>query len=135
MKPSQKKLLRTALASIIMSPAKWNQTTWCGTTACLAGHVLAVKGYKMTRSDEGKMVSPSGKKVYVPSEAARLLGLDEDQAEDLFDMRNTIGDLATKVNQLTGAPVAFAEFDGSPVHRLTTLDAAWPNGAPTNPGQ
>lgn len=117
MKTSQKKLLRTALASIIMFPAKWNQTTWCGTTACLAGHVLAVKGYKKVRGqrDGHEMVSPSGKKIDVSYEAARLLGLDEDQADDLFDLQNTIGDLAVKVNRLTGAPVAFSSDDGRPI--------------------
>jgi hypothetical protein len=109
MKPSQKKLLRTALANIIMYPAKWNQEQWCGTSYCLAGHVVALKGYKASRGHGGVVRNAKGKTGHVAELAQDFLGLDYNEAQDLFSFENDIATLAYKVNKLAGALTGYSK--------------------------
>lgn len=56
----------------------------CGTTACFAGWALAAAGYRVTR--RGAVYDGDGKGIdnHIQSFAAGVLGLTEDQSDDLF---------------------------------------------------
>lgn len=59
----------------------------CGTTACFAGWAVALSGYQLTRDREivkaNRMIPTS-----LPVFAAELLGLNDEQANDLFYVDN-----------------------------------------------
>jgi hypothetical protein len=59
----------------------------CGTTACFAGWAVVLAGYQLTRDREivkaNRMVPTP-----LPILAANLLGLNDEQAEDLFYVDN-----------------------------------------------
>jgi len=96
-------LLKLVMKDIEAEPERWDQDNWfrpseeqrrdawrervvqadaCGTTACLAGHVLIREGYQPTVF--GSFVSPEGRGVTPDVVASELLGLSEDQTYDLF---------------------------------------------------
>jgi hypothetical protein len=97
-------LLKLVMKDIEADPERWNQDGWfkasdsqcrrsylgeitvqadaCGTTACLAGHVLIREGYQPTVF--GTFVSREGRWVNPDTVAAELLGLTETQTQDLF---------------------------------------------------
>ena len=66
----------------------------CGTSMCIAGHALALQGYKVKfekyKCSDGKITwlfqffSPKGRKVRAPVAAKRELGLSDLGASDLF---------------------------------------------------
>lgn len=73
---------RKVVDIIDTQPELFDMGTWaseaaCGTVACLAGHVLLLSGYKF-RFD--RFWCPDGTLArYEPEEAAKLLGMDEDE--------------------------------------------------------
>jgi len=78
------------------SPAEWDQMSWvneCGTTMCLAGHVLMESGYTLTQVAEddepdrtyAEFVRPDGELVeYALYDAVDLLGMNDFNAHRLF---------------------------------------------------
>jgi hypothetical protein len=81
--PINEALLRDAVANIERNPETFDMGGWilrkqCGTTMCLAGHVLAVAGLS---EDEIWEIDSRNK---VPTEARTLLGIDREQADALF---------------------------------------------------
>lgn len=70
----------------------------CGTTACFAGWAVALSGYQMTRNREvilaNRLVSQG-----IAKFAADLLGLNDDQAADLFyaDNEDFSGELVAEI--------------------------------------
>lgn len=99
--------LNRALAHIEAHPEQHDQGVWlrkvdCGTAACLAGWVVIQEypeaGFVRDRYDIGNTYSrvdilPEGKAPLVDEVAFQLLGITSDQADVLFDERNTIGHL------------------------------------------
>ena len=57
----------------------------CGTSYCIAGKALQLKGYEL---GEGDFYSPKGKRVRIEDTAASLLGLTLDEASRLFYQSN-----------------------------------------------
>ncbi len=61
--------------------------TECGTAACIAGHVLILEGYSPTL-DSCQFIK-NGEKVFADEgKRKKLLGLTDDQAENLFYSNN-----------------------------------------------
>lgn len=85
----------------------------CGTQACIAGWaVLAFHRYRESKISEGGGIGP--RQILPEYIAAKLLGLTEDEADNLF-----LGEWATN-------PVISRDLDNQPVRRknLTTLTKA-----------
>jgi hypothetical protein len=60
----------------------WGHKTDCGTTACIAGHVLLLQGYRLRH---GQYVTPDGKPILAIAGTARdELGLSDMTASHLF---------------------------------------------------
>lgn len=112
--------LDRALAYIEAHPDEHNQRTWlkaasCGTAACLAGHVVMQEHPDGRPSPRGAYLSEGawaydfwelfdGTDIPVSHEAARLLGLDEEQADSLFNGSNTVDDLKRMRGMLADDP-------------------------------
>ncbi len=65
----------------------WVDTNSCGTSYCIAGKVMQLSGYKVNIN--GDFIKPDGKTVIYPAEeGARLLGITQPQAMDLFYISN-----------------------------------------------
>lgn len=74
---------------------------FCGTTACIAGHMCLLGGYIRT-SDEGSLVDKGSGSRHAEAVAKELSGLDEEQVNDLFyDFSlNTPKQAATKIREM-----------------------------------
>ena len=109
-----------ALEAIDASPENWNQEDWairgsedsipnlpeivvepvphCGTAMCLAGHVVTQAGYYLLfekgLANTNVAVDSSGQRYYIDKLAKDLLNITHDQAEALFEYRNTRDGLA-----------------------------------------
>lgn len=80
-------LLRAVRKQITEHPETHNQGTWsrrteCGTTRCIAGWAVALSAVEWYSTAAGGMHLASGRTVEETAE--RLLGLDWDEASDLF---------------------------------------------------
>lgn len=114
-----KDLLRRTLAYIETNPDEWDQEKWvCGTVACFAGRACLLSGYEPCnfsgdrvspiRDDEGRLIDDGetglvrrdGQIDGVEWAARNLLGLDEEQGDELFDMGNDLDDLRKVVASL-----------------------------------
>ncbi len=86
-------------------------TAQCGTTACLAGWVVAIKGYALDGA--ANLFTADGNKVEgkrADQLAAELLNIDSDTADDLFNSGNR--SVAGKVAEIFGPrPVTDAHRD------------------------
>lgn len=88
----------------------WGEKTDCGTTRCMAGTAIHVTlGCKMlfSESDDGWGVAYSaqdaqGRHRYISELAQELLGVDDEQAEDLFYEACTLEDLYAYAEKFTG---------------------------------
>ena len=103
---------------------------YCGTSYCLAGHVLrradipldwshpshvAGGGYTATYTDRGDGIDVV---------AARLLGITLDDAEDLFDENNTLADLWVIANRITHGAIEVPDGLGARRRTLNERYAA-----------
>ena len=109
-------LLRKTLEHITAHPEEWDQTVWmrnnaetaCGTAGCPAGTALAIQGYEF---EYGNLYSnqahhiAGGDRVFIGEVAAKELGLDEFQAEELFDSVNSLRDLWALANEITDGEI------------------------------
>lgn len=100
-------LLRKALERIDADPSGWRQGVWmlqfheepelnCRTVGCLAYHVSAAAGDLPVQPSEFVPLSvsvyvrtPGGRVTDVRSRAVQLLGISEEQADDLFSCGNS----------------------------------------------
>lgn len=118
-------LLRKVLTYITEHPEEWEQANWavrtdCGTACCVAGHAVAMSGYKFRWSSSWSTVpsvafsvfDADGRVGYIADVAAELLGLDWrdiDQYENgvylLFDVHNTLDDLWRIAGELTDGQI------------------------------
>jgi hypothetical protein len=92
-------------------PEEWYQRAWiCGTTACYAGwtailgnegHEVKVPGsiYDRTRYSH---IELDGERVHVSDCAAGLLGVDNNQAFELFQGSNSLNTLKAVVREIFG---------------------------------
>jgi len=69
----------------------------CKTAACFAGWTLLESGY--TFQLNGYYAPDRSGRVGAPEEAARLLGLDEGEAGELFYAENTLDDIRTLIKE------------------------------------
>jgi hypothetical protein len=105
-------LLDDVMQHIDTHPEEWDQANWfCGTTACFAGHACARSGYRPLFHpdlDYTGRVNLSGAEdgdwCWVGGVAQLVLGLTDEEAQRLFDARNTLDDLHSMVKQIHGAP-------------------------------
>ena len=67
----------------LIDMTKWVREEDCGTVACIAGHTCLLSGYKAV---EGKKYTMKRgvERISIQDEAQKLLGLDDEQAADLF---------------------------------------------------
>jgi hypothetical protein len=122
-------LLKLVMKDIEADPERWNQDGWfkasdvhrartylgeitvqadaCGTTACLAGHILIREGYQPTVF--GTFVSREGRRVNPDTVAAELLGLTETQTHDLF-YYTTFSSKRVERGYRPGSPMTLEEF-------------------------
>lgn len=96
--PEGEAILREAIANIEMNLEGWNQQSWvalkfdegaevCGTTACLAGHILSVGRQENLMELFNSQFGPELRGKF-PETAMRLLGVDPDSPEGAhFDSR------------------------------------------------
>jgi hypothetical protein len=140
-------LLKLAVKAIEAEPKRWDQGAWamgrpqsvepikrdedgyqilplqhafCGTTMCLAGHVVHQAGYQIVLSiDEVEQddldynphhvvgahscVDDTGKEFPIERKATELLGLTEEQADDLFGcMSRNLPEFKRVITEVTG---------------------------------
>lgn len=108
--------LRKELEYVTAHRAQWLQGTWfhrtaCGTVGCLAGNTALNAGY-VPVYERGKTTTTSV--VRLPHEhyvrdvadvAAEVLGLDDDQAHELFAATNTLHDLWLRASDFTDGEI------------------------------
>lgn len=108
--------LETVMTHILDHPEEWDQSNWCGTTMCFAGHVAMRNGCKAAvvsqlnefGATEWRQVElgsqtfivrdhyvhdPLHKRVSVREYSRDMLGLEDDEADLLFSGSNGIEDL------------------------------------------
>lgn len=110
-------LLIDVLAQIERTPERWNQRVWvhrtdCGTSYCFAGWACALTAPDVTQPDflwsaatlHAQFAGQTGRtsRGLVPTVAADVLGLTPAQADELFELDNTLDDLYDVVSSLTG---------------------------------
>lgn len=110
-------LLKQTLAHIEANPLTWEQTSFrCGTGMCFAGWAAQLSGCTWLTNDPDDMYGDfviaepddeqvsdevDGKQVIgVRFRAARVLGIDLDRAEELFEAHNELDDLRDLVTEL-----------------------------------
>jgi hypothetical protein len=100
-------LLETAMRQIISHPETWDQENWfCGTKACLAGHIVLAAGatrpeHLVEDTEYGDEVLYQGE-VYPAARLARILtGIAPSEAAWLWEARRTMPELYEAVNLLT----------------------------------
>lgn len=97
-------LLQQVLDHITDNPETWDQTDWCGTSCCVAGHVALAQGWQRTNVHSSR-VRRDGEERSVSQVAREALGLTPDDAERLFDGGNSLRELWAHADQLTGGAI------------------------------
>ncbi len=91
-------LLKETYTYILEHPEEHNQRLWqtfgrdCGTAYCFAGMAVHLAGLEMNRNDHvcGKEWENAP---HINDVARKILGLEEDQAGQLFNAGNSIDDI------------------------------------------
>jgi hypothetical protein len=122
-------LLRRALDEITEKPETWDQGVWCGSACCLAGHVVALDGWEFIETNQlpGQFsrVTKDGITKTVPTAAADVLRIHDDQAEELFDGVNDLDDLWTLAARFTGGAVQLPAELRDRVTEIDDRNRAW----------
>lgn len=112
--------LRKALEHVTEHPEEHDQTIWarrtkCGTTGCLAYWITVYAGYE-ARWPNAVTVHTNWTTANEPirDTAAREVGLTRDQADQLFEMGNTIDNLWTLAEAYTDGEITRPESAGTP---------------------
>ena len=118
-------LLKLTLVHVFTHPRQWDQRSWssvgeCGTAHCYGGWACVLHGATFPRGDHGHLytayvVPPKGEPtngleivrlgkataaVGVGDYAQHILGLDDEQADELFYPRNSLDDLRLLVGEI-----------------------------------
>lgn len=91
---------------------RWGKQTPCGTTYCLAGHIVTTAGYELEWIDGEASYTTDG--YWIPTLAQELTGLSDYEAFALFFTSKTLEHLWLRVEAYT---------DGAVSRRWTTNDA------------
>jgi hypothetical protein len=91
-------------------PEEWNQfyygcRTDCGTAYCVAGWAAARAGYEMDWPDDvylKRIATHVTAGPLVDEVAQRILGLTDEQADDLFQEENDLDDIRAIITEITG---------------------------------
>lgn len=105
-------------------PQTWNQNVWaidwdlgrergqsimgnvCGTAYCFAGHAVVRAGYRIVwpnHSIQSELAEDDKGNVHeIETLAQNILGLDEDQAEELFGASNELEHIRVAIKEFTG---------------------------------
>lgn len=105
--------LDKALAWVKANPKSWNQEVWaeeteCGTRCCFAGAALLTNGYRFVFEGPygprfAGAMSPSGERIMsIQEEAQKILELNPQQANRLFDGLNDLDELTEAVALIKG---------------------------------
>lgn len=94
-----------ALNHIELHPEEWDQSRWfCGTKACLAGHICIQNGWAPIQPDGLDWDSPrvtNGNRIdYVMPRAQILARLSDSEADYLFHSTRTMHDLRAAVHNI-----------------------------------
>lgn len=111
-------LLRKALEHITAHPEEWDQAAWayktdCGTSCCLAGHVVTLAGKQIDFDPDSNMPAHRvvGEAGSIDQVAANLLDIEPlfeaqfDYEDHLFHEHNTLADLWHKAAELTDGEI------------------------------
>lgn len=84
--------------------SEWDQTEWigkrfCGTVCCVAGKVALEDGHRPV-NDLSYIITVDGRRMGVDTYAMDALGLNDDQADVLFEASNTLDDLRVIVEAI-----------------------------------
>ena len=94
---------RKAMAQNSWEGITWDQTEWCGTAHCLAGHLVPSTGARPRPPGAFVMARNGGGAAHAVDEVAgRLLGVSERKLERLFAGGNSIRDLWREARKLAG---------------------------------
>lgn len=99
-------LLRKTLEHIEAHPGEWDQENYrCGSAACFAGHAALLAGGEWDRPNEplDDYLAPSSDRPFETADerAVSVLGLEQWQADRLFDGGNSLDDLRRIVAELS----------------------------------
>lgn len=83
--------------------SEWAQTTWCGTSCCIAGHTVLDLGW--THEGPAGARKEGAVQQSVRAVAAGALGLTSFEADLLFDGANDIKTLWTHAERITGGEI------------------------------
>src|SRR5882672_2525517 len=106
-------------------PETWQQGTWainfdlmrergqegvqevnCGTACCIAGHAVARAGYEFVWPNHSAQtelaIDGDGNLRLIETLAAEILGLDENQADELFSAANELDEIRELIIEFTG---------------------------------
>jgi hypothetical protein len=105
-------LLRKTLEHIEAHPQEWDQVRWrCESGMCFAGTAADLDGAQWLygagpmlrrREDDPADDRYAPDRLHVRTRAQHILGISEDQADDLFEATNTLDDLRRIVGELCG---------------------------------
>lgn len=116
---TQRESFVETFTAIELDPQSWNQKAWairsqCGTAYCFAGWTCVLAGreidwdnelWAVRRLGDGALVATTLAEHDEPAiheAAAELLGLNDDQADDLFGMDNDLLALYVKAARILG---------------------------------
>ena len=100
------------LNKIKANPQTWNQEFWatrsmCGTVYCFAGHVVlevyptATPCLCEDQIRTGQFTVDGGRRMDYSEEAAKLLGISDEDAAELFNSMNSLKDIEDYINGLS----------------------------------
>lgn len=96
--------LRIGVEHIRNNPREWDQSLWfCGTTACLAGHIVTRAGWSPIEDedgDEGFHISDGRDISTVDVMACTIAGILHEEGDVLWNGTNTLDQLDTLVRRL-----------------------------------
>jgi len=109
-------LLRKMLEHITAHPEEWDQDTWasesetstCGTSFCLAGHVVNSLGHPLVwreNLDHTAYCLADGQLRTIESVAIHALGIDNHDADCLFAASNSLYDLWNTARDITNGEI------------------------------
>lgn len=122
--PEKIDLLRRALKHITEHPDEWDQSYWamrrdCGTTCCLAGHIVLLDGWVLDYppprpgyAETATCKRPDDEQtMFIDQVAAQAIGLAAYgvDAEALFEGTQTLDDLWLLAAKLTGGAITRPE--------------------------
>jgi hypothetical protein len=104
-------LLRKGLEHITVHQDEWDQDEWCGTSRCLAGHIVTLDGWDQEMDFYGSytnQVTRDGFRMHAYQATAISLGVapeDDLQLNELWFAGNTLRELWRVASDLTDGEI------------------------------